>query len=180
MVFFTRFTRNCHKLKLFKLLNFYDFEHYRQTGRPSIGLKYEAWPMGPVPTDLDRELEAPGADIQSYVQILRKRDPLTGRVTRFYFKPKKSFDPRFFTKRETGIMRELALYFNDLKAEDMSEFSHVKGLPWREVYRGDVGKGHPIPYDLALKAQPLTDGETIDAEELVYRREALRGMADVT
>jgi uncharacterized phage-associated protein len=180
VVFFTRLTKNCHKLKLFKLLNFLDFEHYRQTGRPSIGLRYEAWPMGPVPTDLDKELAAPGADIQSHVRIVQKRDDMTGKAIRFDFKPIKSFDPRYFTKREMRIMRELALYFDDLRADDMSEFSHVRGLPWREVYRGGVGKGHLIPYDLALKAQPLTDGETIDAEELAFRREALRGMADVT
>ena len=99
MVFFTRFTKNCHKLKLFESLNFLDFEHFRQTGRPSIGLKYEAWPMGPVPTDLDKELAAPGVDIQSHVRIVRKRDAMNGKVTRFDFKPIKSFDPRYFTKK---------------------------------------------------------------------------------
>lgn len=46
IVRFTRYTNHCHKLKLFMLLNFLDFEHYRQTGRPSIGLKYGAWGMG--------------------------------------------------------------------------------------------------------------------------------------
>ena len=33
MVFFCQKTKHCHTLKLFKLLNFLDFEHYRQAGR---------------------------------------------------------------------------------------------------------------------------------------------------
>jgi hypothetical protein len=30
-------TKHVHTLKLFKLLNFADFEHYRQTGRTIVG-----------------------------------------------------------------------------------------------------------------------------------------------
>ena len=76
-------------------------------------------------------------------------------------------------------MRELALYFNDLRAEDMSELSMLKACHGVKSIEGAWAKvAHS--YELALKAQPLTDGESIDAEELEYRREALRGMADVT
>ena len=63
IIYFVRNTKHCHKLKLFKLLSFLDFEHYRQTGRSVTGLHYDAWPKGPVPSHLDEELEKPGSDL---------------------------------------------------------------------------------------------------------------------
>lgn len=38
MVYFCHKTKHCHTLKLFKLLNLLDFEHYRQTGRSVRGV----------------------------------------------------------------------------------------------------------------------------------------------
>ncbi|KAB2896320.1 MAG: SocA family protein, partial [Kofleriaceae bacterium] len=59
IIFFTKETRACHKLKLFKLLYFLDFQIYRETGKSVTGLGYFARPMGPVPRDLDDEFSAP-------------------------------------------------------------------------------------------------------------------------
>jgi hypothetical protein len=75
-------------------------------------------------------------------------------------------------------MHELKLYFDDLRAEDMSEFSHLRGLPWFEVFRNGAGDRKTIPYDLALKSPRLTDGNTIAEDELEYRREALREVVE--
>jgi uncharacterized phage-associated protein len=179
IVFFTKNTKRCYKLKLFKLLHFLDFEHYRQTGLPSIGLLYQAWPKGPVPPELDREIAHPALDLQSAVRISTRRDRMTNSPVRYVFTPKASFNPEHFSKRELRIMRELAMYFNDFDADDMSEFSHLKDLPWRTVYRGGAGNGQDIPYELALKSAKLTEGETIDADELSYRRDALEGIMDM-
>jgi uncharacterized phage-associated protein len=179
IVYFSKYTKRCHKLKLFKLLHFFDFEHYRQTGKASIGLAYEAWPKGPVPPALDREIEALGADLRTAVRITVRRDRYSGKPLRFEFAPKVAFDPKYFSKRELRIMRELALYFNEFDADDMSELSHHRGLPWQVVYRNGAGNRHPIPYELALKSDRLTDGDTITADELEYRREALDGLPEM-
>jgi hypothetical protein len=56
IIYFVRSTKHCHTLKIFKLLNFLDFEHFRQTGRTVTGLRYSAWPMGPVPDDFWHEI----------------------------------------------------------------------------------------------------------------------------
>jgi hypothetical protein len=172
VLFFSKFTKHCHKLKLFKLLCFLDFEHYRQTGYPSIGLEYQAWPMGPVPADFNNELDSPGPDLRAAVRIRPKKDRATGKLLRLDLSATRNFDPRVFSKRELRILRELMHYFGDVQGEDMSEFSHLKGLPWREVYRGGAGNGKRIPYTLALHSQPITDGATIDPAELEYRNQA--------
>ncbi|WP_456664297.1 Panacea domain-containing protein [Bradyrhizobium sp. LB13.1] len=48
IIYFLGATNHCHTLKLFKLLNFADFEHFRQTGRTIFNLDYKALPKGPV------------------------------------------------------------------------------------------------------------------------------------
>ena len=96
-------------------------------------------------------------------------------IERFEFKPKKRFDPQFFTKRERRIMETLAEMFRDAKGDDMTEVSHLRELPWRQVFGSGEGNGQPIPYDLALSCAPIIkDMPTIDADELAYRNEALR------
>ena len=207
IIYFVKNTKRCHKLKLFKLLSFLDFEHYRQSGRSVTGLRYDAWPMGPVPSDLDREIAHPGNDLSAAVAIFktparerrertiddyfeeesspglmeflqshadRAQGPGPSRE-RFEFKPKKRFDPQFFTKREMRIMEVIAEIFGDAKGNDMTEVSHLKDQPWNKVFGDGKGNGQPIPFELALSSAPiLKDMPTIDAEERGYRDEALK------
>lgn len=58
IIFFARNTKNCDTRKLYTLLYFLDFEHYAQTGRSVTGLTYYAYPEGPVPVELDKEIQA--------------------------------------------------------------------------------------------------------------------------
>ena len=177
IVYFVRNTKYCNTIKLFKLLNFLDFEHYRQTGKSVTGLSYEAWPEGPVPKELWNEIHKPSDDFKKTVTVSVVKDELTDQPTRRDFLINKKFNPKYFTKREIEIMVRLALYFNELTATDMSRYSHSKGMPWSKVFRG---KGKPpaqIPYDLTLESETIIkDMPTIDKAELDYRREAL-GMA---
>ncbi|EQD27720.1 hypothetical protein B2A_15132, partial [mine drainage metagenome] len=70
MVFFVSKTKHCGVTKLFKLLNFLDFEHYKQTGRSVTGLDYFAWDYGPVPTALFFEIkDKPKDDLNSFVRF---------------------------------------------------------------------------------------------------------------
>ena len=58
IIYFLGETNHSHTLKLFKLLNFSDFEHFRQTGRTITGLDYRALPMGPVPHEAIDEIKS--------------------------------------------------------------------------------------------------------------------------
>lgn len=178
IVFFCEKTKHCHTLKLFKLLNFLDFEHYRQTGRSVTGLDYKAFEMGPVPPVLWEEIkDHPGSDMQALMAIIAERDHVTSKVTRREIRPKAKFTASLFSKRELAIMDRLAEFFKDAKGEDMSEFSHIKGLPWRQVWQGGKGRGKAIPLDLALTQQPIVYEEpTIDDEELTLRRDLRRDL----
>ena len=179
IVYFVRETNHCHTLKLFKLLNFSDFEHFRQTGRTMFGLDYRALPRGPVPTALLKELERGGdKDLKAAIHLVEIRDDITDELKRRDLKPKVDFDKKFFSKRELRIMERVAEFFKELRGDDMSEFSHMKGLPWRSVYQGGKGTGHTIPPDLGLNADSIVhDAPTIEREEMEFRRELLRDSA---
>ena len=174
VLYFVENTKHCHTLKLFKLLNFLDFEHYRQTGKRVTNLDYQALPMGPVPISFWEEMKNPPDDLESVIDIHEIPNELTGQLARRDIKPKKQFDARYFSKRELEIMDRLAFFFAELKAEDMSEFSHEPKLPWRKVFKKGAGQGHIIPFELAFDSRPMVkERPTIEKEELDYYKEAL-------
>jgi len=180
IIYFLGETNHCHTLKLFKLLNFADFEHFRQTGRTIFNLDYRALPMGPVPTKLYDELKQGGAaDLKAAVNLFAVKDEITDALLRRDLKARAKFDEKYFSKRELKIIKLVAEFFRDLKAADMSEFSHRKGEPWRAVFgsKGE-GSGRLIPPDLSLSSEPLVkDAPTISREELEDRRDLLRDIA---
>ena len=171
--FFVRETAHCHTLKLFKLLNFMDFEHFRETGFSVTGLTYNAWPQGPAPAELWRELRNPAADLRKTVSIVPVKDDLTNALLRRDLKPFADFDASYFSRREIRIMQMLAEIFRDAEGGDMSAFSHSKNLPWHQIYRKGAGKGQVIPYELTRTSEPVLQKiETLPESEYRYRKAA--------
>ena len=64
LAYFGERVRNAGWIKLFKLVYYLDLVHLRQTGRTVTGLRYEAWPRGPVAPTLWRELKNPNSGIR--------------------------------------------------------------------------------------------------------------------
>lgn len=150
IVFFVNQTKNCHKLKLFKLLFFLDFEIFRQTGKPTTGLRYYAWPKGPVPRQLQDEFQVPPSDMRSVLalHVAPADDPDAD--SRLNIRPRVDFDESHFTRRELAEMKRLAEIYRDATGYMMTDASHVRGAPWDQIYRIEGRHQAPIPYDLAL------------------------------
>jgi uncharacterized phage-associated protein len=173
MLYFVANTNYCNTLKLLKLIYLLDFEHFRQTGETVTGLKYEAWKQGPVARQLWNEMRKPPADLGRYFSIATQRDELTDVPTRRDFTARKNFDSKIFTRRELKILERLALFFKDLPANQMSQYTHGPRMPWKRVY--DDRETKTIPHELALDAPALLNEiPTISKEELAYREEALK------
>lgn len=168
IVFFVKNTRACHKLKLFKLLNFLDFKIYRETGRTVTGLQYFAWPKGPVPKKLFDEFEAPRPDMTAVMSIRTAAEDDFGFGKRLIITPRMAFDDGCFTDREMAAMTWLAEVFRDADSSQMSDASHFSGQPWRQVYEIEGKHWGAIPYRLALDSKPgsITEeqAEQIDEE----------------
>jgi len=171
IVFFARNTKHCHTLKLFKLLNSLDVEHYRQTGQPVTTLTYKALEHGPVPRQLLKDIKNRADYLAEYVNIFDVHDELTERLLLREIKPRKPFDDQYFSERELEIMGVLAEWFKEAKAATMEEYSHDKSLPWYKVYR--KGTEQNMPFKLSLKTKPvIRDEPTITDEELNYIEQA--------
>jgi uncharacterized phage-associated protein len=149
IIYFGKHTRKCGITKLFKLLYFLDFEHYRATGRCVTGLDYYAWKMGPVPVKLYNEVPIPDRDLAEKVSFAKIRTARGSDM--FLVKPKAKFDPSHFTRRELDILKDLAEEYKDSNADDIIEKSHLETLPWYQVYEVEQKKQKQIPYDYALR-----------------------------
>jgi uncharacterized phage-associated protein len=176
IIYFLRETNHCHTLKLFKLLNFADFEHFRQTGRTITGLDYRALPKGPVPTKLLTELKSGGKkDLKEAINLFEVKDEITDALLRRDLKARGQFDKKWFTLRELKVLTRIAELFRDLPADDMTKFSHENKKPWATVYADSKGEGQLIPPELIFEAEALMkEVPSINPEELEYRKELLR------
>ncbi|MGO4704074.1 Panacea domain-containing protein [Dyella sp. 2RAB6] len=146
MVFFAKNTRHCGKIKLFKLLYLLDFEHFAQTGRAVTGLSYQAWKNGPVPRALYEEWNDPDRDFTDALEIKRVA---TGDYTMQLVRAIKDFDEDNFTKRELGLMHQLAEQYRDARSVPMVKATHVANGAWAKVW-AEPGNDNPIPYTLAV------------------------------
>ena len=147
MVYFSRNTRSCGKTKLFKLLYFLDFIHFRETGKSVTGLNYYAWDKGPVPQDLFHELKQPDKDLRETIALLKQSEDEDDKLCRVI--ARKPFDPKYFTKREMKLMERLSFIFKDALAKDMVEITHLTGTPWDKTIN-EKGLGKRIDYSLAI------------------------------
>jgi uncharacterized phage-associated protein len=151
IIYFAEATSVCGKIKLFKLLYFLDFEHYKETGRSVTGLEYYAWKMGPVPSVLMDEIDMPEPDMAERVTF----EPIPTKFgnNMIQVRSKAKFDSSHFTKRELRILKDLADRYVLSKAEEMIEATHIETLPWHRVYHEEHRKQGLIPYEYALKPE---------------------------
>ncbi len=167
VVFFAKKTKCPSLVKMFKLLFFLDFCHFKETGRSVTDLDYRALPFGPVPIDFYNEVKdgfVPD-DMKSYFALV----PLeTQRDTPAYeFKPKRPADLSVFSPHEQEILRNISDIFRDATPTQMSEISHLQNQPWDKTIK-EKGPNKPIDYLLALDADAKVSVE--DAKELLKER----------
>jgi uncharacterized phage-associated protein len=146
MIYFATHTKYCGKTKLLKLLYFLDFKHFKQTGKSVTGQDYFAWQMGPVPRELFEELSGDmRPDLKAAIHDLP--DEGFQKIL-----PKKQFDDQYFSKKEIKLLKDIAFIFQDAKADDMVESTHLKNEPWDRTLK-QKGEFKKIDYMLAVDSE---------------------------
>jgi uncharacterized phage-associated protein len=151
--YFAKRTKHANYKKIFKLLNFFDFEHFCQTGYPSIGLKYYAFKNGPVPKELWIQIkngqlpEDFKKDLGVNPQQKNEGDPS---FIEYIFKAKTSPDLSVFTPREQKILEDLAFIYKECTASEISGISHEAEMPWSITIK-EKGLNSYIDYILSCK-----------------------------
>jgi uncharacterized phage-associated protein len=164
VLFFAKETRHANTTKLMKLLNFFEFEHFNQTGYPSIGLEYFAFEKGPVPKKFWLEVKdgiVPD-DLKDKIIINVKQKDNNWKELEFIARAGAQVDFSIFTPREKSILEKLAFIYKDVTAKTMSDISHEDDKPW-EITKRTKGINAEIDYLLALGADSPIDRE--EAEE---------------
>jgi uncharacterized phage-associated protein len=156
ILYFCKNVKYPGKTKIYKLLYFLDFIHFKQVGRPVTDLEYYAFDFGPVPLKLHEEIEENRIpeDMSRCIGVSEKKDPDTGEVIITQFFPKTKPDLEVFSEREIKILQNVAMMYKDAKAEDMSEVSHLKNEPWDQTVKR-IGKFKRIDFMLALDKDAL-------------------------
>lgn len=143
IIYFAKNTKYCGKIKILKLLSELDFEHFKQTGKSVTGLDYSAWPMGPVPAVLFKELSGTMCpDLANAIKIVP-----AGKLQQII--PKKKFISKYFTKREKKLLSKFVEIFGNATAEQMKGSSHRVGGPW-DITVKEKGLQQPIDYFMTL------------------------------
>lgn len=157
LAFFDANVRNGGWIKLLKLVYYLDLVQFRKTGRTVTGLRYEAWPMGPVPPSLHAELKTPSADIHKHFTVtqssfdsrsaafvptidtdereLEQAGALAPSRLPGSIKPKKPFNHLYLSRSELDTAKRLAEVFKNANAAQMSEASHNKKGPWEKALK---------------------------------------------
>jgi uncharacterized phage-associated protein len=152
IIYFVKTTKNCRKTKLFKLLYFFDFIHFKKYGTSVSGYEYIAMPRGPVPIRLyeqitNREMIKGFSEVLSFVEEVDEDGDSKG--FKILIKGKKSPDMDCFSPNERNILEEVADMFKDSTATEMSEITHLKNSPWDKTKK-TKGDNAIIDYFLAI------------------------------
>jgi len=143
ILYFAEHTKYCGKIKLMKLLYFLDFYHFKETGKSVTSLDYFAWKRGPVARELFDEISGGmKPDLAAAVAVVP-----VGKMQKI--KPKGKFSDEYFTKREKRLLEQLAFIFEDAKANDMVEVTHLSNEPWERTLT-EKGEWAKIDYLLAI------------------------------
>lgn len=127
------------KLKLMKLLYYFDFDFFEKYGRSVTGDVYLRFENGPVPRMAEKFLkQMDGKDIK-----ISKRKVADGYKDRQHIQALSEFDVNVFDKEEIVLLEELASKWERFSGAEMKSATHGEA-PWIATGPNDV-----IDYNLA-------------------------------
>ncbi|MBI4547824.1 MAG: SocA family protein [Ignavibacteriae bacterium] len=173
VIYFAKKVKNPSKVKIFKLLYFADFEHFKETGRSITNLDYYAYGFGPVPKDFYDELEdnkVPNDFAKSIALVPFKSEESGKEGAMFKVKEKVKPDLSVFSPRQQRILEKFADIFRDVDAKLISDVSHFHNHPWDKTKR-EKGLFAKIDYALALDKDSKVSLD--DAMEAVKERQEM-------
>ncbi|MDI6766429.1 MAG: Panacea domain-containing protein [Bacteroidota bacterium] len=173
IIYFTKKVKNPTKVKIFKLLFFSDFEHFKETGNSITNLDYYAYDFGPVPKHLYEEISDNKVpeDFSPYITLLPFKSEESGKQGAI-FKVKEKIKPdlTIFSPRQQRVLEKFADMFRDVDAKMISDISHFKNHPWDKT-KNEKGLFNKIEYILALDDESKISVE--DAMEAMKEREEM-------
>lgn len=149
ILYFSENVKYPSQVKIFKLLFFLDFLHFKETGRSITNLDYYAWDFGPVPKNLWVKIKNKELPEEFQKAISLEIQPTQKGYESTILKAKSKPDMKVFTPREKKILENLCFIFKEAKPSEMSEITHLKNSPWDKT-RKEEGEEQLISYLRAI------------------------------
>ncbi len=165
--FFVKNTKNVGRTKLFKLLYFWDFLHFKKYGLSITGYQYYSFPFGPVPLELYNQI----VDEKLPDEFKQELDIVDDDPTEDDFYNYKKFKVLLKNKKidfdwlspiEKKSLELVAEIFKYATAAEMTEITHLHNSPWDKTLK-ELGMGKPIDYQLAIDDESSLDQDTINS-----------------
>jgi uncharacterized phage-associated protein len=164
--YFLKNTSNVGITKLFKLLYFWDFIHFKKFGMSVTCYEYYTYTFGPVPEKLYTEIindKIPKSyrNEFTFIKIDKDDDEFDDKSPRYRFLLKNNtINYEWLSPNEKNILEMVAFEFKNATANQMTEITHLKNSPWDKT-KEKYGLGHPIDYFLAID-----DETTLDIDQI--------------
>lgn len=164
--YFVAHTKNVGRTKLFKLLYFMDFIHFKKYGLSVTGYDYFTFPFGPVPRDLYEKIvtDTLGKEFKNEIEfnLIDDKEEETEKYKSFRILVRdKKNDLDIFSPNELKVLKEVAEIFKYATAKDMTNISHLPHDPW-DTTKTEKGLNQPIDYFLSIDKDTPFDRETIE------------------
>lgn len=175
--YFVANTKNVGRTKLFKLLYFWDFIHFKRYGLSVTGYDYYTFLFGPVPKDLYEKIinETLPQDFKDELEfnLFDDRDEEYSEEYKSFkiLLHNKRIDLDVFSPNELTVLKEVAEIFKYASAKEMTDISHLPQDPW-DITKAQKGLNQPIDYFLSLDNESPFDRETIE-ERFKLQKELL-------
>ena len=172
--YFVKNTNNVGRTKLFKLLYFWDFIHFKRYGLSVTGYDYYTYPFGPVPKELyDDIIENRLPDFLhgslSIIEDDQEDEDKDFKKFKVILQNKK-IDRDCFSPHEFHVLEEVACIYKEATAREMTEITHLHNTPWHHTVKH--GMFIPIDYFLAIDEETELDEEEIK-ERFTLQKEFL-------
>jgi uncharacterized phage-associated protein len=168
--YFVTHTKNVGRTKLFKLLYFWDFIHFKRYGMSVTGYDYYTYPFGPVPKELYDEIDRNELPVflKNNIVIIEDETEDTDDFKKFKILLKnKKIDYDCLSPNERSILEEVAFEYKDASAKMMTEITHLRNSPWDQTRQKGMFK--PIDYFLAIDEETQLDREEIEERFLLQK-----------
>lgn len=172
--YFVKNTKNVGRTKLFKLLYFWDFLHFKKYGFSVTGYKYYTFPFGPVPLELYNQIieDSLPDELKTELKIIEddsNEDDFNDYKKFKVLLKNKKIDFDWLSPIEKETLELVADIFKYATAKEMTEITHLHNSPWDKTVK-EMGMGKSIDYRLAVDDESSFDKDTIE-EYLTLQKE---------
>lgn len=172
--YFVKNTKNVGRTKLFKLLYFWDFLHFKKYGFSVTGYQYFTFPFGPVPLELYNQIieNSLPHEFETELKIIEddsNEDDFSDYKKFKVLLKNKKIDFDWLSPIEKETLELVADIFKYATAKEMTEITHLHNSPWDKTVK-EIGMGKSIDYRLAVDDESYLDEETLE-EYLTLQKE---------